>query len=700
MGTDQPDLDGRYTITSYGLREFDVGTRTCTVEHLDQDSVMAELERVWADHLRIGGGQDARVHWVQPQPTPTGVYHVLVELGRHRRPAGRVPILNNIIIYNGEAVVQNERWASYIPAQVDEEDLIRHLGRRYPRATRPTFILGENVVITFQNYQAREGDLLRTVADSPRREQGHALVQVRKTITKATHKTTQIQFNDWVEVRRYDEENGQGWHQKVYIRTEELGNHPRKQWSYLRGQPWQNRRQLPDNSPPRWQAEVPAHDGDDAHPHDVQGSEDEADPSTNVSPTPTTHSEEDESCAMQPLLAIHVYAVGCQRKTLHTEWAQTEAEFKERAAEALECRPGDIREAKIIPNSQHHDGPHVQVGVVELYGQRPTMLRDVKLILLEQDVRIGGEPRPGTLSRAAWAPKKLTRQKAIDLVAARWEQDGATDGGHVYHCGQRWAQHEGTHDTEDGHSIWVQLWTDHDPSGDSSRDLRPRQDDIDTVMNDEDEREAEGGVERCDIDSDNSAVMEQYLEQDAHEYPGRQLTVITYGLQREPIGRRQGQAAAPTIQAVRREVHRQWQTLGSRVTGVALPDQPNDEEAPNPYVVIIALIGDPLHTKVPVLHDIYTSMNGLPATCQRQARWTTDTLRAREVLQQAGVHQMLGQVWHNNNRTDGWQERRARQGDRITILEASEHHFALPNVHINIAGADTMLRELTLQQLL
>ena len=41
MGTDQPDLDGRYTITSYGLREFDVGTRTCTVEHLDQDSVMA-----------------------------------------------------------------------------------------------------------------------------------------------------------------------------------------------------------------------------------------------------------------------------------------------------------------------------------------------------------------------------------------------------------------------------------------------------------------------------------------------------------------------------------------------------------------------------------------------------------------------------------------------------------------------------------
>ena len=61
---------------------------------------------------------------------------------------------------------------------------------------------------------------------------------------------------------------------------------------------------------------------------------------------------------------------------------------------------------------------------------------------------------------------------------------------------------------------------------------------------------------------------------------------------------------------------------------------------------------------------------------------------------------MLGQVWHNNNRMDGWQERRARQGDRITILEASEHHFALPNVHINIAGADTMLRELTLQQLL
>ena len=129
--------------------------------------------------------------------------------------------------------------------------------------------------------------------------------------------------------------------------------------------------------------------------------------------------------------------------------------------------------------------------------------------------------------------------------------------------------------------------------GPNSRDLRPRQDDIDTVMNDEDEREAEGGVERCDIDSDNSAVMEQYLEQDAHEYPGRQLTVITYGLQREPIGRRQGQAAAPTIQAVRREVHRQWQTLGSRVTGVVLPDQPNDDEAPNPYVVIIALIGDP-----------------------------------------------------------------------------------------------------------
>ena len=82
-------------------------------------------------------------------------------------------------------------------------------------------------------------------------------------------------------------------------------------------------------------------------------------------------------------MAIHVYAVGCQRKTLHTEWAQNEVEFKERAAEALECRTGDIREAKIIPNSQHHDGPHVQVGVVELHGQRPTMLRDVTLILLE-----------------------------------------------------------------------------------------------------------------------------------------------------------------------------------------------------------------------------------------------------------------------------------------------------------------------------
>lgn len=219
-------------------------------------------------------------------------------------------------------------------------------------------------------------------------------------------------------------------------------------------------------------------------------------------------------------------------------------------------------------------------------------------------------------------------------------------------------------------------------------------------MNDEDEQEAEGGVERCDINSDNRALLEHYLEQDAHEYPGRHLTVITYGLQRDPLGRRQGQADAPTIHAVRREVHRQWQNLGSRVTGGVLQDQPNDEEAPNPYVVIIALIGEPQHAKVSVLHEIYTSMNGLPATCQRQARWTNDQLRAREVLQQAGVHQMLGQVWHNNNRMDGWQVRRAQDGDRITIVEASEHHLALPNVHIHIAGANTMLRELIHQQLL
>ena len=38
---------------------------------------------------------------------------------------------------------------------------------------------------------------------------------------------------------------------------------------------------------------------------------------------------------------------------------------------------------------------------------------------------------------------------------------------------------------------------------------------------------------------------------------------------------------------------------------------------------------------------------------------------------------MLGQVWHNNNRMDGWQVRRAQDGDRITIVEASEHRMSI-----------------------